>query len=86
MAPLLALDLFRKQMNYNPWHFHGFANSTKAPRTSSANTVLKQYAWQSVDEIGRDEILKAIETAEYKLTQLLRYSPAPHYITNDLDR
>lgn len=83
MAPLLALDLFRKQMNYNPWHFHGFANSTKAPRTSSANTVLKQYAWQSVDEIGRDEILKAIETAEYKLTQLLRYSPAPHYITDD---
>lgn len=84
MTALLPLDLFRKQMNFNPWHFWGFASSSKVPVTSATNKPLKQYAWQQADELGRDEMLHAIETAEEKIRNLLHFSPAPHFVDDDM--
>lgn len=83
VAPLLSLEQWRQQIHYNPWHFWGFAG-TKAPVTSQCNTVVKQYAWQTQDAIGRAEIIQAIIEAEKRLTDYLNYSPAPHFITDEI--
>lgn len=81
--PLLPLDVFRKEMSYNPYHFWGLTNST-VPITSACNALIKQYGWQDADAAGRNEILQAIESAEQKITKYLGYAPAPRYVSNTI--
>lgn len=80
MTNLLSVEQWRAIMQFNPWHFFGLANST-VPVTSACNDIVTQYNWQNVDGVGRQAIADAIETAETRITDLLGYSPAPHYIT-----
>lgn len=78
---LLPLESFRRLLGYNPWHFWGMAHSTKVPLSDRCNTLVYEYAWQSVDAIGRAEIRAAIARAEEKLTEYVKFSPAPHYVS-----
>lgn len=76
---LLSLEEFRQILGYNPWHFWGLSNGTKAP-TSSCNGVIREYAWQGVDAAGRQDILRSLETAEEILAKYLNYWPGPKYL------
>lgn len=84
MAPLLPLDTFRHILGYHPWHFWQLADTAIAPVTSACNTLVRQYAWQDVNQPGRSEIGEAIETAEGKLRDYLGYYPAPKYLTETI--
>lgn len=76
--PLLPLEYFRRELGYNPLHFFGLSSTIGRSRVSSScNQVLKEYAWQDADAIGRDEIRAAIATAEDRLKQYLGYAVAP---------
>lgn len=75
-APLLPIDEFRRLMGFNPWHFWQMAGAP-VQIVSHCNPLVMQYAWQNDDASGRADILEAITAAEAKLTQHLRYSPAP---------
>ena len=76
---LLPLETLRAAIGYHPFHFWGLANAT-APIRSNCNDALYQYAWQDSQQIGRADMLAAIETAERKLTDALGYAPAPRYV------
>lgn len=78
-APLLSVEQWRMQFSYNPWHFWGLAHTTKAPVSSACNTIVKKYAWQQADICGREDIERAIMSAETKLFNYLGYSVAPRY-------
>src|SRR5579859_3555380 len=78
MTPLLPLEDFRRVLGWNPFHFWGLADD-KVPVTRDCQTVLREYAWQRSDAAGRDDIRRAIETAEKTLKDYLNYSIAPEY-------
>jgi len=78
MTNLLSLEEFRREMGFHPWHFWGLANST-VPVNSACDDTVKQYSWQNSDAVGREDIVKAIETAEQRLHDYLGYWPAPKY-------
>lgn len=83
--PLLPLETFRHLLGWNPFHFWGIAGTVgKSVVTSKCNTVVKQYAWQDADIVGRAEIAEAILTAEKRLKEYLGYSIAPHYVDEEL--
>lgn len=82
MTSLLPIDRFRHILGYNPWHFFGLSGA-KAPVSSACNTLLNRYAWQDADAAGREEIIRAIETAEQRLVEYLGFNPAPKYIVNE---
>lgn len=82
-ATLLSLDEWREAIGWNPWHFWGLAGD-KAPVTSSCNTTVTQYGWQSTDAAGRDDILQAIAAAEESLIEYLGFSPAPRWEYDEL--
>lgn len=75
---LLPLETWRDRIGYHPWHFWGMAGP-KVPILSACNTWVKQHSWQTGDTMGREDIIKAIISAEVKMTQILNYSPAPRY-------
>ena len=62
---LLPLETLRAAIGYHPFHFWGLANAT-APIRSNCNDALYQYAWQDAQQIGRADMLAAIETASYQ--------------------
>lgn len=80
MTNLLSLESFRREFSLHPWHFWQCAGSTLYPVSSDCNDVVYQQAWQSVDSAARDNIRTAIESAESRLREYLRYSIAPHYV------
>lgn len=75
---LLPLETFRQLIGYHPYHFWGLANS-QVPVTSACNDLVKEYAWQGADAVGRSEIRTAIATAEQRLFDYLGYAVAPRY-------
>lgn len=79
MNPLLPLESFRRLLGFNPWHFWGMADSDTLRVTSGCNSLVREYAWQNTDAIGRSEIREAIATAEQRILNYLRYRPAPAY-------
>ena len=83
MTCLLPLDLFRKSLAYNPFHFWQLTNAL-VPITDTCNSLVFKYAWQNVGAIGREEIQYAIETSEERLIDYLGYSPVPHFISESL--
>lgn len=76
--PLLPLETWRKYFGYHPFHFWGLANET-VPVLSGCNAIVRQYAWQHVDAVGRSEIKQSIEAAEARLLEYLGYAVAPRY-------
>lgn len=79
MTPLLPLETFRKVLGWNPYFFWGLSNSDEMPVRDTCNAVVKQYAWQDVNAVGRYEIAQAIESAENLLQTYLGFNIAPKY-------
>lgn len=75
---LLPLEEWRAFLGYHPFHFWGMANDDMLAQ-SSCNPVVYEYAWQSADAVGRNEIRESIANAEEMMRKYLTYSPAPHY-------
>lgn len=82
--PILPLDFWREEMGYNPWHFWGLADATIVPVTSKCNMIVKEYSWQDTDALGREDIRRAIVTAEKILFDHLAYWVAPVYSVKTL--
>jgi hypothetical protein len=76
---LTPLETFREQISYNPFHFWGLSGST-APVDSACNTIVHEFSWQLADAAGRDDIRKAILTAERKMKDHLGYYVRPAYV------
>ncbi|MCA9979357.1 MAG: hypothetical protein KDD89_00930 [Anaerolineales bacterium] len=68
----LPLDTWRRTIGYNPYHFWQQANAS-VPVTSACNTLVYQYAWQSLDAAGRDDVAQSIDNAHETLRQYLGY-------------
>ena len=80
---MLALDTWRQILAFHPYHFWQLANPT-TPITSACNGLVKEYAWQSVDAVGRSEIREAIQTAEDRLAEYLGFAVAPRATSDTL--
>jgi hypothetical protein len=81
---ILSVEEWRERIGYNPYHFWQLAGA-KAPVASACNTIVRQYSWQSADIGGRADIQNAIEAAETRISTILGYYPAPHYVEKTLD-
>lgn len=79
MNPLMTVEMWRRHFSYNPFHFWGMSNS-KVPVTSACNTIVRKYAWQLADQGGREDIERAILSAEALLEDYLGFPVAPRYI------
>lgn len=79
-ANYLPLETWRQLIGYNPYHFWGLANSS-VPVTSACNTIVKEYAWQQADALGRNEIRESILAAEDRLFEHLGYRVGRRYVT-----
>lgn len=75
----LTLERWRQIIGYNPYHFYQLANNTTLKLASECNTIVTEYAWQTADAVGREDIRNAIDTAIERLTDYLDYSPYPRY-------
>lgn len=84
MTNLLPLETFRSQFSYNPWHWWGLTSTANFPVSDLCNSLVYQYAWQANDSAGRVDVLQAIESAETRLREHLRYSIAPRYVVEVL--
>ncbi len=83
VAPLMSLEEFRLQLHYNPWHFWGWMNET-VPVESACNTIVKEYAYQTQNAVGRNEIRQALIESESRLRDYLGYSIAPRFIVDEI--
>jgi hypothetical protein len=79
----IPLDTWRRSVGYNPYHFWQQANSL-VPVTSACNTLIYQYAWQALDQAGRDDIQQAINEAHENLRQWLFFRVGEQYVTKRL--
>lgn len=77
--PSLSLEEWRRQMGLHPYFFWGMADSSVLRVTQQSDPVLKKYAYQDGDDVGRDDILEAIVSAEQKLRAYLNFRPGPQY-------
>ncbi len=84
MTPLVSLEQFRREMQLQPFHYYGLADSVYTPVTTTCNDLIHEYAWQGQDMAGRDDIRRALDKAEDKLRDYLTYSIAPHFVTDTL--
>lgn len=75
----LTLERWRQILSYNPYHFWGLSNAS-IPVNSNCNTLMREYAWQHVQQLGREDIREAIRLAEQRLAEHLHYYPYPRYI------
>lgn len=85
MTNILPLETFRQQFSYHPWHWWGLTSAALFPVSDDCASLVYQYAWQANDSAGREDVLQAIESAEKRLREQLRYNPAPHYVTETLN-
>src|SRR6187399_2024468 len=84
MTNLLPLYSWLEIMGFHPWHAMGIAGTGDLRMTTGCDSLVRRYEWQNSDAAGRKSIEDAIAVAEAKLTQYLGYSPAPHYVTEDV--
>lgn len=80
---ILPLETWRKIISYHPFHFYGLSNSSIAP-VSQCNDIVTKYGYQAANAAGRSEIIEAIQTAEDKLREYLRYSVGLHFVEETL--
>jgi hypothetical protein len=81
---LLPLESFRQTFTYHPWRFWQLSSAAWFPVNTSCADLIYEYGWQADNSAGRADIRDAIETAEGKLRDWLKYSPAPHFVTETL--
>lgn len=79
---ILPLDEFRRLVGYNPYHFWN-QESNKVPVTSTCNTRLMEYAWQSADAVSRVQIRDAIAQAKARLFEYLNYRIGSRYVEKE---
>jgi len=79
----LPLENWRQKVGYNPFHFWGIAGPD-VPITSQCNGALREYAWQSADAVSRADIRRAVQSAEGRLFELLRFRVGPQYVTKEI--
>jgi hypothetical protein len=88
---LLPLDTYARIMNLNPLHFNGARLPdvtggepfTLAPDWSE-RPLWHQYGWQNTNIPSRDELARAIQTAEIDIANFLGYWPAPMWISQEV--
>lgn len=85
---LLSLDRFAAIFGVNPVHFNGGeGNAIKIfPLQQNCNDFWPQYAWQQNDRLSREELARAIHSAEEDLARVLGYYPAPKWIAQEVHR
>lgn len=76
---LTPLETFREEFGFHPYHFYQLSGS-KVPLLTGCNTLVYQYNWQNADAVGRQQIRRALETAESRLKTYLNYAVAPNFI------
>ena len=81
---LLSLDRFAQLTGNNPVHFNGGRGENYFSNTNSCNDIFYQYMWQNQDNVSREEIALAIKQAEDMVSTVLTYSPAPHWIEQEI--
>ena len=81
---LLSLDRFFTLTGNNPVHANGGRGETYFSNTNSCNDIFYQYMWQNQDNVSREEIALAIKQAEDQISTVLNYSPAPHWIEQEI--
>lgn len=79
MTNILPLDDFRYAISYHPYHFWQLANDI-IPVTSKCNSLVKEYAWQDADAAGRADVRDAIQTAESRLREHLKFNVGVHFV------
>lgn len=82
---LLPIATWFEIMGFHPWHAAGIAGTGDLAVTTGCDTLVRRYEWQNSDAAGAKAIAQAIAVAETKLTQYLGYSPAPHYVTEEIN-
>jgi hypothetical protein len=80
MQNLLPLDRLRESISYNPFHFWQLADDEIVPVTSACNTIIREFAYQSANSAGRNEIRTAIAKAEDKFHTYLGFWTRPVYV------
>lgn len=81
---LLSLERFREIVGITPPHFWSGAGSTYFPDIYDCNGIFWHYFWQSQDNVSRIEIANAIRDAEEEIIRAIGYSPAPHWIEQEI--
>lgn len=84
MTNILPLESWRQNFSYHPWHFNGLSSTTWYPVDADCPSLVYQYSWQANDSVGRDDVKRAIESAEGKLADWLNYHPAPHFVEREI--
>lgn len=79
---LLSLDRFAQIIGMHPLTFNQISVNIDSETLGCGHT-LYQYAWQK-SRVGREDIARAIATAEQRIGDLLRYDVAPKWNTQDL--
>lgn len=83
-ATLLSLEQFRRVLGMNPYHFWQLSNDS-TPLQNVCDDLLFEQPWQNADAMSRASIRQAIDVAERKLREWLRYDVAPRYQTSIVD-
>jgi hypothetical protein len=76
--PLTPLDIFRKEIQYHPWHFWQLTNE-KIPINNDCNTLVLEGLQMTTQALGREDIRAALMQAESMISQFQGYDVAPRY-------
>ncbi len=85
---LLSLDRFASIFGINPVHFNGGDGDSIAifKLQGTCNDFWPQYNWQYNDRLSREELARAIYSAEEDLARVLGYYPAPQWIAQEVHK
>lgn len=76
----LSLETWRRIVAYHPLHFWQLHDPVLAPVQDGCMSIVREYSWQSLGAVGRDEVRRAIASAEQKLTTYLGFAPGARRI------
>ncbi len=80
---LYSLETFREVIEHHPYHFYQQENAD-IPVTSQCNTHVFQSSWQNSGRAGRDEIIRAIDSAKSKMKDYLGYRLGLEYVVREV--
>ncbi len=75
IRPKLPLDTWAQIMGLNPLHFNGVFIADNPPAVCEQPWL--QFAWQTADRVGREELSRAIAQAEADIEKHLNYRLIP---------
>lgn len=76
--PLLSLEEWRTYYGFRPWQFNNLSG-VGTPDDGCVDTV-KQYSWQDANKPAREDIARAIRSAEDVLLEEMHFSVAPRFV------